>query len=132
MPWENIGDCEAAQLPHERERMVAEVELGAGYVQLICGEPPEGCEVGVMWHEHDSGSYATVGLYWETDDAPWDYLSCAEDALRRFDEAVDWTPIEADEEDADDDDEEEMRMGRTLKRTPSTGVRAQCGGSARA
>lgn len=63
MPWENIGECGDAQLPDEGGRMVAEVELGCRYVELVCGEPPEGCEVGVMYHEHDMGEYATVGLY---------------------------------------------------------------------
>ena len=106
MPWENIGECGGAQLPHERDRMIAEVELGAAYVRLICGAPPEGCRVGVMWHEHDGGRYATVGLHFETEEPPWRYLSCAGEALRCFDEAVDWSPMDEVDEDADAEDDE--------------------------
>ena len=63
MPWENIGECGEADL-RERERMIAEVKLGAQYVKLICGQPPQVCKVDAMWHEHDVGEYATVGLFW--------------------------------------------------------------------
>jgi hypothetical protein len=93
--------------------MIAEVIIGVQYVKLICGEPPAGCRFGVMWHEHDSGEYATVGLFWEpleVSDAPWDYISRAEDALSRFHESVDWSPLselDQDEEDEEDEDEDE-------------------------
>jgi hypothetical protein len=84
MPWEDIGECGIAQAPDERDRMIAEVELGCRYVRLVCGEPPEGCEVGVMWHEHDLSSYATVGLSWDEgvrNEAPWIYIVRAESAI---------------------------------------------------
>ncbi len=112
MPWENIGECGRADL-RDRERLVAEIELGIQYVRLICGDPPTGCEVDVMWHEHDFGEYATVGLSWdplEISDAPWDYISRAEEVLSRFHESVDWSPLSEQDEDEEaelDDDENE-------------------------
>jgi hypothetical protein len=52
-----------------------------------------------MWHDHDLGSYATIGLYYEgPDDEALEYVSRAERALRRFGGAVDWQPIEAEED----------------------------------
>jgi hypothetical protein len=112
MPWENIGECGAADLS-ERERMIAEVKLGAQYVKLICGQPPQGCKVDAMWHEHDLGEYATVGLFWDPlqiSDAPWDYISRAEDVLSCFDDSVEWSLLserDEDEQDEDAEDEEE-------------------------
>jgi hypothetical protein len=110
MPWEEIGECGGADLT-ERDRMIAEVKLGVQYVKLICGPPPQGCKIDAMWHEHDSGEYATVGLFWDPlqiSDAPWDYISRAEHALSRFDDSVDWSPLsEQDEDDEDEGDEDE-------------------------
>lgn len=54
-----------------------------------------------MWHDHDLGSYATIGLNYDyegPDDEALEYVSRAERALRRFDNAVDWEPIEAEED----------------------------------
>src|SRR5438477_8314069 len=82
-----------------------------------CGEPPPGCRVGVMWHEHDSGEYATVGLFWEPieiSDAPWDYISRAENVLSRFHDSVDWSPLpepDEDEEDSEDNEDDEDENG---------------------
>lgn len=99
----------------ERDRMIAEVRLGVQYVKLICGEPPAGCRVGVMWHGHNSGEYATVGLFGEPlqiSDAPWGYISRAEDALSRFDDSVDWSPLsEQDDDDEVEHDEDEEDEG---------------------
>ena len=111
MPSELIGECGDVDAA-DRERMVAEVDLGCKYVVLVCGEPPAGCKVGLMWHEHDLGSYATVGLCWNPSvrsDAPWEYISRAETAIFRFSTAVDWRPIPYDEDDDNDepDDDEE-------------------------
>src|SRR3954454_21523443 len=107
MPWENIGECGWTDL-RERKRMVAEVEIGVRYVKLICGEPPPGCEVDVMWHEHELGEYATVGLLWnrlEIGVPPWGYMSRAENVLSRFNDSVDWSPSSEEDEDELEDDE---------------------------
>ena len=74
-----------------------------------CGEPPDGYELGIIWHEHELGDYPTIGITWEGPfDAPWEYIRDAEKALTRFDEAVDWAAIEPQEEaDIGDEDEEE-------------------------
>ena len=107
MPWESIGVCGAADAIRQQERMVAEVKLGVAYVRLICGEPPARCKLGVMWRESDSVSYASVGLYYDTEGAPWDCIGVAERVLSRFDEVVDWEPIVPDEDEDDDEDVED-------------------------
>jgi hypothetical protein len=65
MPWEHVGDCGAGQLPHERDWVLKALGLGVFYVTFVCGEPPEGCELGIMWHDHDLVDYSTVGLWWD-------------------------------------------------------------------
>ena len=55
----------------------------------------------------DLGEYATIGITWDgPGDAPWDYLTRAENALKRFDEAVAWSELAPEpEEESDDEDE---------------------------
>jgi hypothetical protein len=58
--------------------MIAGLKLGATYVKLIWGPPPTGCKVGLMRHEHDLESHATVGLYYGSecmDEEVCEYLS---------------------------------------------------------
>jgi hypothetical protein len=105
VPSESIGECGGAQYP-DKDWITAELELGICYIRHACGEPPDGYELEILWHEHDAGEYATIGITWEGPaDAPWDYMSRAERALSRFDEAVSWSELEPEpEEDTDEED----------------------------
>ena len=97
MPWENIGDCGNGQLPHEREWIVFCLEMGIAYLRYVCGAPLPGCELGIMWHEHELSDYPSIGLLWEypeQTDVPWEYVSRCETALRIFDEAISWSEID--------------------------------------
>jgi hypothetical protein len=98
MPWEHIGDCGNGQMPHERDWMICQLEMGIRYLQCVCGGPPEGYEVAIMWHEHGSVDYPTIGVCWGEDDsvflgAPWEYIEKCRLALEAFDEAIHWREI---------------------------------------
>lgn len=67
---------------------------GIAYIKEVCGEPPQGCEVGEMWEDSDYGPAASIGLRWdptEIEGAPWDYINKAEVALHAMDDAIDWS-----------------------------------------
>lgn len=116
MPWEHIGSCGGGRLPQDQEWVICELEMGIRYLRFACGEPPKGCELGVMWHEHDICDYPSIGVYWDVGDAasldaPWEYIEKCQIALETFDEAVSWSEIDPErveerlaEELGDDDD----------------------------
>jgi len=108
MPSENIGDCGTAQFP-DKHWIIAELELGICYIRHACGSPPPGYELGIIWHEHDLGEYASIGVTWDgPKDAPWEYIARAETALSRFDDAVAWSELKPEpEEEWEDEDEDE-------------------------
>jgi hypothetical protein len=99
MPWISIGQCGHSTTAGD----TFEFQLGIEYLKLVCGEVPEGCELGVMWEEFDGMKVGEtvslpsgVGLCWddtEISDAPYDYVSRCEIALGIFHEAVDWSAI---------------------------------------
>lgn len=102
MPWVMIGDCGDSATPGD----TFEFELGIEYLKLVCGEVPEGCELGVMREEFDGMKVGEivdlpsgVGLCWddtEIPDAPYDYISRCETALRIFHESVNWSAVHPD------------------------------------
>ena len=98
MPWENIGDCGSGEIPDEREWVVQCLGMGLSYLTFILEDPPEGCELGIMWHEHELGDYPSIGIFWDfpQPDAPWDYIRECEILLEKFDDAVAWSQIEPD------------------------------------
>ncbi len=107
MPWEHIGDCGNGRIPEDHDWIIFCLELGISYLKQVCGDPPNGCKLGVMWDEHELGDYPSIGLHWEGStppDAPWDYIDRCESALRLFDRAVEWSMIYPANEDADPDD----------------------------
>jgi hypothetical protein len=79
--------------------------LAICYIRHACGESPTGYELDILWHEHDSGEYATVGITWNRPwEAPWDYISRAEEALERFNQAVAWSDLAPDLREPEHDD----------------------------
>jgi hypothetical protein len=92
--------------------------LAICFIRHACGDPPSGYPLEILWHEHELGEYATVGVSWEgPGDAPWDYISRAEEALECFEQAVSWSDLapylksrEADEivETSSEDDDAEI------------------------
>ena len=98
MPWENIGSCGTGQIPGDRKWIIQCYEMALSYLKFLMGDPPEGCEIGIMWHEHELGDYPSIGLHWEYPhtDAPWDLINKYETVLERFNEAIDWSAIEPD------------------------------------
>lgn len=95
MPWENIGDCGDGQVPRDEDWIVCCLEMGIVYLHHICGDPPDGCELNIFWHDHELGNYPTIALLWgePQTDAPWDYISQCETALGAFNAAIPWSQI---------------------------------------
>ena len=111
MPRESIGDCGSAEYP-DKDWIPAELELGFCYIRHACGDPPDGYELGITWHQHDLGEYATIDIIWDDyRDAPWEYISRAERALARFDEAVNWSELHPEAHDDDDEDDDDYEEG---------------------
>lgn len=117
MPWEHVGECGSGTLPGDAEWIDFGHDMAVRYLTMALGDPPAGCELGVMWHDHDLGSYPSVGVFWDcpADDAPWEYVNRAEELLDRFNDAVDWGSLyplpsyedESEEEDPPSSDEAE-------------------------
>jgi hypothetical protein len=112
MPWEHIGNCGTGQIPEDTEWIDFCYETAIAYIKLALGDPPAGCELDVMWSDHELGSYPSVGLYWDfpADDAPWNYLNRAEELLERLNAAVDWSqlhPFPLNEEEGGSEEEED-------------------------
>ncbi len=118
MPWENVGSCGSGQLPNDRDWIIQCYELALSYLRFVMPPPPDGCELGIMWHEHELGDYPSIGLNWDFPqrDIPWNYVNKCETLLSRFDDAVDWSSIDPDaiyeeldsevgKDEEDDDDE---------------------------
>lgn len=115
MPWVEIGSCGWGQLPGELDRVLMELSLGMTYLHHVCGDPPGGSELGIMWCEHELGEYPLIGLcYPGPGEPPWEYINNCEHALGIFDDAVDWGRLDPysvqqgfEELPSDDDEEEE-------------------------
>ncbi|MEO6117851.1 MAG: hypothetical protein ABIP37_02135 [Methylotenera sp.] len=109
MSWESLGGVGNGQIPNDESWILFCHELAKKYLVHVCGNPPEGYELGTFWQDHDLGSYPTFGLYCEY--STWDsdkYFSACETALERFDAAVDWSAIKPefdDNEEVIDDSE---------------------------
>lgn len=92
MPWETVGSTSTGEMPGDEEWIVFSLELAKRYVEFVCGSPPEGCELGVAWHDHELGAYPTLGVWYECSQ-PDAYSAACQSALETFDEAVDWNPL---------------------------------------
>ena len=98
MPWENVGSCGTGQLPNDKDWILLCYEQALSYLNFVMPQPPEGCELGIMWHEYELGDYPSIGLQWDfpLDDPPWDYINKCENILKRFNDAIDWSEIDPD------------------------------------
>ncbi len=102
MTWENVASCGSEELPFD-SWMEYCYQMAIDYLGHVLGDPPAGCELGIMWHEHDLGDYPSLGVHWDfpQSDPPWTYIRKCEIALSKFDEAVEWFDISPGEIDAD-------------------------------
>jgi len=105
MPWENIGSCGSGQMPYDTNWIVHCYKLALSYLNFVVGMAPEGCELGIMWHEHELGDYPSIGLFWDypQNGPPWKFINKCERLLERFDAAVNWSEIKPDAMDEDDE-----------------------------
>lgn len=106
MSWESIGSVGDGQMPEDRDWILFCCDLALLYVKFVCGDPPSGCELGVMWHEHELGEYPSLGVSSGEFEPPWDYINQCEAALERFGDAVSWSEIQPTPEDEDDEHED--------------------------
>ena len=94
MPWEYIGECGSGNMPEDDTWIDYCLEAGMNYLRFVLGEPPAGCELGIMMNDHDLGGYPSIGVYWAFPaDTPYDYISRAEDLLSTFNDSVAWERI---------------------------------------
>jgi len=108
MSWESIGSISTGDMPNDEDWILLGLELAKKYIEYVCGRPPAGCKLDVMWHDHELGSYPSLGV-WCENDTPWDYVDACERALEVFDEAVSWDRIKeyAEDETVSADNEED-------------------------
>lgn len=92
MSWESIGSVNTGDMPDDRSWILWGLRLAKKYIELVCGDAPTGSKLDVMWHDHDLGSYPTLGV-WSDYDQPWDYINSCERALEVFDKAVSWDEL---------------------------------------
>jgi hypothetical protein len=98
MPWEDIGSCGNGQLPNDMEWNMYCYSMALSYLKFVIGDPPAGCDLGIMWNEHELGEYPSVGVWWGPPqmDIPQEYISRCEFALEKFDDSIAWSEIEPD------------------------------------
>jgi hypothetical protein len=89
MPWESIGSTNTGEMPGDESWILWSLEVALQYVSLVCGEPTGGTRLKIMWHEHDLGTYPSLGVYYEGD-PPWDYINRCEAALTTLNNSVSW------------------------------------------
>ena len=109
MGWESIGECIGSDASDPPSWIEFCHEASIAYIKSILGPPPDGWTLGIQWHDHDLGSYPTIGVYNDLPATePWEYISKAEALLERFNDAVDWSEIEPASvlDDGEDEDEE--------------------------
>lgn len=124
MSWEIIGCCGSGQSREDKDWNEFCQNMGVAYLRFVAGEMPDGCELGVIWHEDEEGEYPVVALRWgpPRNEAPAEFIHKCEILLYNFDESVTWGEIdphhayehlsdefgsELDEDDEDDDYDEE-------------------------
>lgn len=89
MPWESIGSVDTGELPDDAAWIEEAQTLAIFYIEAVCGKAPDGCKLGIMSHDHDYGTYTTLGVHYEFFE-PQEYIRNAEDTLDLLNSAVDW------------------------------------------
>ena len=108
MGWESIGECIGSDSKDPSEWVDFCHQTSIAYIEAILGSPPDGWQLGIQWHDHDLGSYPTIGVYNDLPAMePWVYIRKAEALLERLNDAVDWSEIEPVTVLDDDEDEDE-------------------------
>lgn len=92
MPWESVGDVNTGDSMGDSAWIEFAQDLAIQYVKFVCGDPPAGSELGIMWHDHELGSYPTIGVYSEFS-PDFDYIHKCEEALEKFDDAISWSEL---------------------------------------
>lgn len=105
MPWEYIGSCGSGGSLDDNDWIVHCNELAISYLNFVIGSVPAGCELGIMWQEHELGDYPSIGLHWDYPqiEPPWDIINKCEILIERFDDAVNWSEVEPEAEIEEDD-----------------------------
>ena len=109
MTWESIGSTDTGQMPNDQAWIELSLALAKRYVAFTCGEPPLGSKLDVMWHDHEHGSYPSLGV-WSEYDPSFKYIHACEHALEVFNEAVSWYALKENAENqifADEEDDSE-------------------------
>ncbi len=109
MSWESIGSVSTGDMSDDSTWILWSLRLAKKYIELVCGNAPEGSKLDVMWHDHELGSYPSLGI-WSDYGHPWDYINRCERALEVFDNAVSWDKLK-DFLDEEDDDDTEYEVG---------------------
>jgi hypothetical protein len=60
MSWESIGSTNTGQMPHDEAWILFSIGMAKQYILFVCGDPPEGSKLDVMWHDHELGSYPSL------------------------------------------------------------------------
>jgi hypothetical protein len=92
--YESIGTSGTADTYDGRA--TAELELGIAFLKSYIGDPPSGCRLEIVEHEHDLGVYATICLCWDVGTlgkGEWDYYRRCEEGLRVLNDSVNWLPL---------------------------------------
>lgn len=96
MNYESLGACGTAA--SYDGRAIAELELGIAFLTTYVGEPPPGCRLQIVEHDHELGEYGTIGLCWDIGslgENEWRYYRRCERALSQLDAAVNWSALAA-------------------------------------
>ena len=97
MSWEHIGECGTGKTPYQNEWPEAQMEMGIVYLGHVCGDPPIGTDLGIMWHEHLAGEYGTIGLHYDVPTLSAEhshYIANCGIALEYFNQNMLWHSID--------------------------------------
>lgn len=105
--WESIGSVDTGELPNDEKWIEFCQNWAIQYIKVVCGEPPQASKIGIMSHDHDLGTYTSIGVYSDYS-LPFDYISACENALETLNSAISWEELkDLYEEQFIDDDEED-------------------------
>jgi hypothetical protein len=106
MPWESIGSVSTGDLPEDEAWILWCLRFAKKYIELVNGDPPLGCNLDIMHHEHELGEYPSLGVWYEYEQ-PSDYIIRCELSLDVINDAISWDELQKhfyDSEDIENDD----------------------------